>query len=73
MTRKEELLGLSASNSDAPNVILKAVDSRDHLTKLEGAFSILADVECHLFSCAGLIRGLSLGFFEDQGFALGAA
>lgn len=34
-----------------PNVILKTVNSTDYLMKFEGVFFILADVECHLFSC----------------------
>lgn len=51
VTNKEEFLGKAVQTTRVPNVILKTVNSRDYLMKSEGAFFILADVECHLFSC----------------------
>lgn len=51
VTNKEEFLRKAVQTTRVPNVILKTVNSRDYLMKSEGAFFILAYVECHLFSC----------------------
>lgn len=51
VTNKEEFESKVIPATRVPNVILKTVNSRDYLMTFEGAFFILVDVECYLFSC----------------------